>query len=51
MIATANNGLRMLVDPWREMQRRRERDAIPDASTEERLARYAGGKYAGMIQT
>jgi len=40
-IATADNGLRMLVDPWREELRRQERSAIPDSSPEERRARYA----------
>ena len=40
-IATADNGLRMLVDPWREGLRRQERSAIPDASSEERRIRYA----------
>ena len=49
-IATATNGLRMLIDPWREAIRRQERNAIPDASPEERKSRYAGGKYAEMIQ-
>jgi len=49
-IATATNGLRMLIDPWREEIRRQERNAIPDATPEERKARYAGGKYAEMIQ-
>ena len=40
-IATAQNGLRMLIDPWREETRRKERDALPDATPEERRARYA----------
>jgi len=39
-IAAAANGLQMLVDPWREELRRRERSVIPDASLEERRARY-----------
>ena len=46
-IATADNGLRMLVDPWREEARRREHSLIPDASPEERRARYAS--YPGVL--
>ena len=46
-IATADNGLRMLVDPWREALRRQQRDAIPDTSSEERHAKYAS--YPGIL--
>jgi len=46
-IATADNGLRMLIDPWREMQRRRERDALPEMDMAGRKARYAS--YPGVL--
>jgi len=39
-IATADNGLRMLVDPWREDLRRRAREAQPDMTHAERRAKY-----------
>ena len=46
-IATAGNGLRMLIDPHREENRRRERDLIPSTSLDNRRARYAS--YPGVL--
>ena len=46
-IATADNGLRMLIDPKREETRRRERDTLPEIGIEERKARYAS--YPGVL--
>jgi hypothetical protein len=45
-LLTAPNGLRVLCDPWREMVRRRERDALAEGYRR----RYVEGKYAEFIQ-